>query len=45
MYEIVSGSDVFMVDTWAEVKAMWEEIVVADGADDAEITLRFASEE
>jgi hypothetical protein len=44
MYTVKSGSDVFVLDSWAEVTEMWREIVMADGADDAEMTVSFTPE-
>lgn len=44
MYTIISGDESFTVDSWTEVKEMWEEIVFAEGAEDAEMTLKFTPE-
>jgi hypothetical protein len=44
MYELKCGEDVFVVDSWSEVREMWEEIVMALGAEDAEMSVRFVSE-
>lgn len=45
MYSVKCGSDTFILDSWAEVTEMWREIVMADGADDAEISVSFAPTE
>ena len=44
MFEIKSGEDVFVVESWTEVEKMWNEIVMAEGAEDAEMSVRFAPE-
>ena len=44
MYSVKCGEETFVLDSWAEVTEMWREIVMADGADDAEMTVRFVPE-
>lgn len=45
MYTITDiDGQTFTADTWPEIKSLWEEIVMADGADDAEITIKFTPE-
>lgn len=45
MYTVKCGEDVFEVETMDEVLEMWSEIVMAMGAEDAEMTLRFTPSE
>lgn len=42
MYSVHSGGETFVLDSWDKVTEMWREIVMADGADDAEMTVSFA---
>jgi hypothetical protein len=44
MFEVKCGEETFVLDSWAEVTEMWGEIVWAEGALDAEMTVRFAPE-
>jgi hypothetical protein len=44
MYIVKCGEDTFVLDSWDEVTEIWREIVMADGAEDAEMTVRFFPE-
>jgi len=43
MFEVKCGEETFVLDSWTEVEKMWNEIVWAVGAVDAEITVRYAN--
>jgi hypothetical protein len=44
MFEVKCGENTFVLENWTEVEKMWSEIVMAVGAEDAEMTVRFAPE-
>ena len=43
MFEVKCGENTFVLESWVEVEEMWEEIVWALGAEDAEITVKYAN--
>lgn len=45
MFEVKCEDDLFLCETWAEIEALFNECCWADGADDVEITVRYAPQE
>jgi hypothetical protein len=45
MFEVKCDGETFVLENWTEVEKFWSEIVMAVGADDAEMSVRFAPSE